>query len=499
MACPAPSPRTLAERPGGAPLDAAELARMRSFVHDTRVAVFVRRADRMLLIRPEKTLGLNETAVDILEALYDPGAGPVEQTIEVLAARWQVPPARMLRDAAELLGAVAALLRDDFSERPMLKREPFDRTRLGFPTLAEIALTYDCQNRCTFCYASSPHRRSEHRLMSTAEVEQVMDRIFHEAHVPSLSFTGGEATLRSDLPELVRHGARTGFRMNLITNGVRLADQARCRVLVEAGLASAQISLEAGAAERHDRIVGKQGAFARTVQAVRNLKELGIHVHTNSTLCGANLADAADIVRFVGRELGQRLLSMNMVIRTGEARAHPGVDVRYAEVAAALPALLEVARAEGVKLVWYSPLPYCIFNPVLHGLGAKACACVDGILSVNPAGELLPCSSFGAGLGSLLRSSWTELRGSRAGRYWRDKLFAPTPCASCPDVDLCAGACPLYWDAAGSFAELPRAGADDARAYQRWRASRRKGASFGVEPAAATGGGPRQAEASWAP
>ncbi len=110
-----------------------------------------------------------------------------------------------------------------------------------------------------------------------------------------------------------------------------------------------------------------RGAFARTVQAVENFKALGIHVHTNTTLCAENVEHAEGLVRFVARELHQPVLSMNMVIRTGNARTG-GVELSYSEVAARLPGLQETARAEGVKLVWYSPMPYCVFNPVLHGL-----------------------------------------------------------------------------------------------------------------------------------
>jgi radical SAM protein with 4Fe4S-binding SPASM domain len=129
-------------------------------------------------------------------------------------------------------------------------------------------------------------------------------------------------------------------------------------------------------------------------------------------------------------------------------------------------------------------------NPVLVGQGAKSCACVSGILSVNPAGDLLPCSSFGEGLGSLLTRSFTELYESRAARYWRDREYVPPPCRGCPDVDVCAGACPLYWDAAGSFDELPCAGAGDAAARRAWEERRVDGKSFGVPaPACAAGEG----------
>jgi radical SAM protein with 4Fe4S-binding SPASM domain len=453
-----------------------------AFVASTRGAVFVRRADGLLMIRPDKTLSINDSAVEILDALYRRDAPPAAEALPGLAARLGVEGDRLLADTAELVEAVGAILNEDFSPRPGLRFGVFNRRAVRFPTLSEIALTYGCQNRCAFCYAASPYREAQRPPMTTDEVKRVMERILFEAHVPSLSFTGGEATLRRDLPQLVRFGERLGFRVNLITNGLRAADEAYAASLVDAGLASAQVSLEAGEAALHDRIVGRPGAFERTVAGVGSFARLGIHVHTNTTLCAANLDHADGLIRFVARDLGLRTLSMNMVIRTGVARGPEGSDmeVSYTEVARRLPALLDVARAEGIKLVWYSPIPYCIFNPVLHGLGAKSCACVDGILSVDPTGQVLPCSSFDAGIGSLLDLPYRRIYNGRAARYWRGKRFTPPACAGCPDLDICAGGCPLYWDAAGSFAELPRPGADDRRGRERWERRRRRGRSFGV-------------------
>jgi hypothetical protein len=61
-------------------------------------------------------------------------------------------------------------------------------------------------------------------------------------------------------------------------------------------------------------------------------------------------------------------------------------------------------------------------------------------------------------------------------------------CRDCPDVDVCAGGCPLYWDAAGSFCEIPRRGSDNPEARRRWERQRRSGGSFGV-PAPPAGQG----------
>jgi radical SAM protein with 4Fe4S-binding SPASM domain len=454
-------------------------AELDAFIAATRSAVFVREADQLLLIRPEKTLGVNDTAVGILKALYDRESHGAEATLSELARRYRVPLDRLQADAAGLLASISALMRDDFAERPHVRRVYYDRERVRFPVMAEIALTYRCQNRCSFCYAASPVRAKEEACMTTEQVKRVMDRIYHEAHVPSLSFTGGEATLRGDLSELVAYGARLGFRMNLITNGVRLADPELVTRLVDAGLASAQVSIEADTADVHDRIVGRPGAFEATLRGVENVRRSGIHVHTNTTLCRPNLGRGEDVITFVARTLGLRTLSMNFLIRTGLGLEDER-PITYAEIAERLPGLVDKAREESIKLVWYSPLPYCIQNPVLIGQGAKSCACVGGILSVSPAGQLLPCSSFQQGLGSLLEQPYAELYESAAARYWRNREYLPPPCEGCPDTDVCGGACPLYWDSVGSFAEIPRAQGQSPEHMASWREHRRSGGSYGV-------------------
>ncbi len=453
---------------------------MDRFIADTRVAVHVREADGVLMIRPEKTLGVNPSGAAILRALYRRDGEGARVTLARLSRELGVHPHRLQEDARQLLETIAAMMRQDFSPRDNLRFVEVERHRVVYPVLAEIALTYACQNRCAFCYAASPHRAGEHEPMTTEQVRRVMDRIWHEAHVPSLSFTGGEATLRPDLPALIEHGSELGFRVNLISNGIRCADPEFTARLVDAGLDSAQISIEAGDAALHDRLVGRDGAHAATVAAVGRLREAGVHVHTNTTLCRANVGAAPALIRFLAREVGTTTLSMNLLIRTGLGLDDAAGPLSYTELAPFLPGLQRVADDEGMTLVWYSPLPYCIANPVLLGQGAKSCACVRGILSVDPAGDVLPCSSFQQGIGSLLDTPFEEIFASDAARWWRERRYVPPPCRECDDVDLCAGACPLYWDAAGGFSELPCPGADDEEAAAAWRVERARGGSYGV-------------------
>ena len=75
------------------------------------------------------------------------------------------------------------------------------------------------------------------------------------AGVVQVHFSGGEPTLRRDLPDLVSAASRLELYTNLITQGTFL-DDALLDPLLAAGLDHVQISIQAPEAENADRIAG---------------------------------------------------------------------------------------------------------------------------------------------------------------------------------------------------------------------------------------------------
>jgi radical SAM protein with 4Fe4S-binding SPASM domain len=421
------------------------------FVASTRDYLFVRPEDHLLILRPNRIHHLNHTATEMLIALYGQASPNVETVIAQTATRYGVPVSEVTADLERLLHSLALLLQDREGAAPAVRRMPFGSHARELPVLSEIALTYRCQNRCTFCYASAPERGPRTPEMNIAQIERVLDAIMADARAPTVSFTGGEPTIRPDLPQIIAYAKSLGMRTNLITNGIRCAEEDYAALLVAAGLDSAQVSLEAAEAAVHDAIVRRPGAWQQTVEGIRNLRAAGIHVHTNSTINEQNREHLIGLVDFVA-EMGLPYLSMNMVIRTGDAVGT--MEIGYDEIGDLVIPLKERAEDHGIRFIWYSPVPLCLFNPVAHGLGSQSCSAADGLLSIAPDGSVLPCSSFEQGVGNLLDDPFDVIWNRRAALYWRRKEFLPPGCESCDLADLCCGACPLYWDERGSFSEI---------------------------------------------
>ncbi|MCL4393596.1 MAG: PqqD family peptide modification chaperone [Chloroflexi bacterium] len=457
-----------------------------SFIASTRDYVFIRPEDRLLILRPNKVYHLNATAVEMLGILYKADHVDVDALVRDFATRYHTTTEQIEHDLDALLDSLRWMLKGQPGHGAAVRRTPFGTHAIKLPVLSEIALTYRCNNRCTFCYASAPDR-GQVPEMTTQEIERVIDKIVDQARVPTISFTGGEPTLRRDLPELIAYARAKNMRTNLITNGIRCADAAFVERLRRAGLNSAQVSLEAADAGVHNRVVGNPHAYDKTVRGLKNLKAAGIHTHTNTTIHQHNREHLCALVDFLA-DLGQEYLSMNMVIRTGDAvrpersgtergtnENGPADEIGYRQIGALVLALKKHAEARGMRFVWYSPVPYCLFNPAQYGLGSQSCAAADGLLSVNPSGDVLPCSSFEQGIGNLLREDFNAIWQTRTAKYWRRKEFLPPDCRGCDLADLCCGACPLYWDQVGSFEEIQAVAPRRAAAWERilWLAKRR--------------------------
>ena len=98
-----------------------------------------------------------------------------------------------------------------------------------------LEVTRRCDLRCRFCFARGGGEEAD---PPAEELKAAIRAIADRCGGPLLQFSGGEPTLRDDLPELVRCAKEAGCSYTQVnTNGLRLArDPAYAQALAEAGL-----------------------------------------------------------------------------------------------------------------------------------------------------------------------------------------------------------------------------------------------------------------------
>ncbi|MEO8249578.1 MAG: radical SAM protein, partial [Burkholderiales bacterium] len=144
-----------------------------------------------------------------------------------------------------------------------------------------------CNLTCKHCYSISADHDYEGEL-STQEVFCVMDDL-KAFKVPVLILSGGEPLLRPDLFDIAARARDMRFYVGLSTNGT-LIDEAMADKVVAAGFDYVGISLD-GIGATHDKFRRLEGAFDRSLAAVRHLRERGLKVGLRFTMTDMNAHD----------------------------------------------------------------------------------------------------------------------------------------------------------------------------------------------------------------
>lgn len=315
--------------------------------------------------------------------------------------------------------------------------EPFSR-QPSAPYRMDLALTYRCNCFCLHCYNDTTRARNE---LTTQQWRDVLDHVW-QTGIPHVVFTGGEPTLREDLPELIAHAEKLGMITGLNTNGRNLADKAFLDKLVSAGLDHVQITLESHLPEIHDQIIAVEDAWQQTVDGIRNALATPLFVMTNTTLLQLNTPYLADTLTFLA-ELGLPTIGLNGLIHSGRG-AVSKLELQESQ----LFDLLEIAKAHaaesGQRLIWYTPTQYCRFNPIESGLGVKGCTAALYNMCIEPDGSVIPCQSYYQSLGNILKDEWPSIWEHDLAVSIRERRYVPDSCRICDLLSTCGGGCPLY-------------------------------------------------------
>jgi MoaA/NifB/PqqE/SkfB family radical SAM enzyme len=173
----------------------------------------------------------------------------------------------------------------------------------------ELTMHFRCNLRCQHCMIEGTMDRLEPE--SADRFQEVLAYNERLRRWKGIIFTGSEITLRHDLAELARAARRHGFEhVRIQTHGMRLADPAYCRELVEAGIDEYFVSVTAADAETHDAITEAPGSFQRTLHGLENLEAFdGVRTLTNTVITRLSYRQLPALVERLGHL--RRLVQMD--------------------------------------------------------------------------------------------------------------------------------------------------------------------------------------------
>jgi len=306
-------------------------------------------------------------------------------------------------------------------------------TPLVLPLNLTISVSYRCNSRCQTCNAWQLANDD----LTVDEYEKIFESIGKAAYW--LTFSGGEPTLRKDLPEIVeaayRH-CRPGI-INIPTNGIqdKVIPSRIERVLRAAPTSDVIINLSLdGVGETHDRVRGVKGNFERAMRTYAGLKALKGHysnltlgVHT--VISNFNVDEFDKVYKFVRDEIKPD----SFISEIAEERIEldtVGMDItppaqRYQTVSEHLQAGIRKAEFEGVSRITqaFRDRYYDLVKRVLVEK-RQVIPCFAGVASaqIAPNGDVWTCCIRAQSVGNLrennydFRAAWNSRKANELRR-----------------------------------------------------------------------------------
>ena len=334
----------------------------------------------ILVINASTVLHLNQTAVEYAYHIIQ--GTELEYIIQEVSRRYQVEADQVSQDFRTFSDQIQNLIHtpdlDPVTYLGIERQAPYSG-EISAPYRLDCALTYKV-NKASKA-EDAPLDRVD-RELTTEEWLTILDKAF-QAGIPHLLFTGGEPTLREDLPQLLQKAEDLGLVTGLLSDGLKLADDKYRQSLLEAGLDHLMMIFDPDSPK-----------YWRTLKEIL-AEDLFTTVHLT-----LHQGDHLEPVIERLAEMGTNALSLSA--------ADPALKED-------LQGLRDLAAAQQLELVWDMPVPYSGNNPVsLELANGDNQEVPDGAgkawLYVEPDGDVLPAQGlYDQVLGNLLTDDWEQI------------------------------------------------------------------------------------------
>ncbi len=226
----------------------------------------------------------------------------------------------------------------------------------------DIRMGYKCNNNCIFCC------NEKNRINETLETEKIKDIIMKGAKndVNKIVFTGGEPTIRKDLPELISLASGIGYNIiQVITNGRMLSYESYLEKLIDNGLTNICISIPAIEEKEFEYLTRAKGSYKQVMQAIENIKKTNLVMQTITPITKRNYKKLPEIAEFLTKQAEESVdFGAEFVFLNPEGNGwlnRKELLPKYSKVAPFVEKALDIARKKDLRLN-IEDIPFCLMK-----------------------------------------------------------------------------------------------------------------------------------------
>jgi MoaA/NifB/PqqE/SkfB family radical SAM enzyme len=181
-----------------------------------------------------------------------------------------------------------------------------------------------CNNYCIHCFNGEKRKNKIGGDLALDELKSIVDKVDLDL---TIMISGGEATIRPDLPELLQYIREKGHDSIVQSNGFKFGDMEYAKKLAPY-FDLLNVPIHSCDKKIFDAVTQIPGSFEQTIQGIKNLKNLGIYISTQTVINQLNYRTLPATFDFIQNLLPGTRMQLTMCHPT-ESAYSTKVQPRY--------------------------------------------------------------------------------------------------------------------------------------------------------------------------
>ncbi|TKB66493.1 MAG: radical SAM protein [Nitrospira sp.] len=245
------------------------------------------------------------------------------------------------------------------------------------PEGVTFELTYGCNFKCVHCY--NPTHRALPYELTTSEICEILNQIA-DLGVLTVTFTGGEPSVRPDIDDILRHARQQGLIIHLMTNATRITPSFT-DLLHEVGVSQIEVSIYGATETVYEQMTAIPGSYRQFRQGLLNLAAAALPVVVRMPVTTIN---------------HEEIQACRQLVESLYMKFQYCLEIMTTITGDRTPLQYRLASEEKVRID-QELLPHrwtetseesCSNNPFIE------CACGQSRFAITPYGEMNLCTAF---------------------------------------------------------------------------------------------------------